>query len=191
MKTIEKRVRTVKVWTKQHKGILDIFKDNGRYIVKKEYIESKMEEHASLYTEVYAWYAHKAASIVPKPEDVRYPIWVSMDESEIIGGAGDSVLLELDVPENELIVLDIDKWGLIVNYMYIPKDEHDKTEHEKTLAVYRIDDTAAYMSSFYPSLKNKIRKSWDRLFDDSIAMSPVKVGTVWEIKREWISKITE
>lgn len=183
--------QTAKVWTKQHRGILEVLERCGRYIVKREYIEEKMEEHADLYTEVYAWYAHRAAEVVPKPDDVLYPIWVSLDEAEVIGGGGDAVLLELDVPREELIVLDIDKWGLIVNYMYIPRDEADREDHEKMLASYRLDDTEAYMSPFYPSVKSKIRKSWDRLFDDSVVMSPVKVGTLWEVKREWIVKITE
>ena len=38
----------VKVWTRQSEGILDILEKEGRYIVKKEYIEKKMEEHAGL-----------------------------------------------------------------------------------------------------------------------------------------------
>lgn len=181
----------IRVWTRQHTGIIDILERDGRYIAKREYIEAKMGEHAGLYTDVYSWYASRAASVAPKPGDVRYPIWVSLSEAETVGGSGDSVLLELLAPEAGLIVIDIDKWGLIVNYMYIPKDEADRAEHEKMLDSYRIDDAGAYMSPFYPNVKNKIRKSWDRLFDDSIVMSPVKIGTLWEIKREWIEKITE
>lgn len=182
---------TIRVWTKQHRDILGVLEDRGRYIVKRQYIESKMDEHAGLYTEVYAWYADRAASVVTRPQDVEYPVWVSLDEGEVVGGGGDDVLLQLDVPSDRLIVLDIDKWGLIVNYMYIPRDEADRAEHERLLAAYRIDDTAAYMSPFYPSVKQKIRKSWDRLFDSSVVMSPVKIGTLWEVKREWISRITE
>lgn len=181
---------TVRVWTKQHRDILGILEKNGRFIAKREYIVSKMGEHAGLYTDVYAWYADRASLAVPKPDDVEYPIWVSLDRGEVVGGDGDAALLELDVPKEKLIVLDIDKWGLIVNYMYIPKDDKDREAHERTLASYRVDDTGAYMSPFYPGIKSKIRKSWERLFDDTIVMSPVKIGTIWEIKSEWMVKTT-
>ncbi len=163
--------------------------ENERYIVKKEYIIKKMEEHASLYLDVYSWYAKKAEKIVNKPVDVKYPIWVSLTEESKIENTEGNVLLEIDIEEDKLITLDIDKWGYVVNYMYIPKDEEDKVKHEKVLKNYGIDDIKAYMTPFYPHIKNEIIKSWDRLFDDNIVLSPVKVGTIWEIRKEWIVKI--
>lgn len=180
----------VKVWTRQSDGILDILEREGRYIVKKEYIEKKMEEHAGLYLDVYTWYSAKAGSVSPKPAGVLYPVWVSLSQEEKLDDTEGDVTLELSVERSSLIVLDIDKWGYIVNYMYIPKDKQDEAEHDRMLGDYRIDDTKAYMTPFYPSVKSKIIKSWDRLFDDTIVMSPVKIGTIWEIRKEWILNIT-
>ncbi len=180
--------KTAKVWTKQHENILHDLNENGRYIVKEEYIKKKMEEHADLYLGVYSWYTKKAEKIVTKPLDVKYPIWVSLSEESKIENSNGNVLLEIDIDENKLITIDLDKWGYVVNYMYIPKDEEDKLKHENILKSYNVDDTKAYMSPFYPHIKNKIIKSWDRLFDDNIKLSPVKVGTIWEIKKEWIAK---
>lgn len=180
----------VRVWTRQDEAILDVLEKEGRYIVRKKYIEKKMEEHSGLYLDVYTWYSSKAGDISKKPHDVKYPVWVSLSEEEKLENTDGNVTLELSVDRSSLIVLDIDKWGLIVNYMYIPKDKRDEEEHEKMLSRYRIDDTKAYMTPFYPSVKSKIIKSWDRLFDDSIEMSPVRVGTIWEIKKEWILNIT-
>lgn len=181
----------VKIWTKQHRDILNVLKEHGRYIVKKEYIEQKMEDHAGLYLDVYAWFVGKAEKIVPRPPDVNYPIWVSLSEEEKIANSDGNVLLEIDIDKDRLITIDIDKWGRIVNYMYIPENGEDEQKHEKLLADYRVDDTKAYMTPFYPVIKNKIIKSWDRLFDDNIVLSPVRVGTIWEIKQEWIVSITE
>ena len=180
----------VKVWTRQSEEILDILEKEGRYIVKKEYIEKKMEEHAGLYLDVYTWYSSKAENISPKPPGVKYPVWVSLLQEEKLDDCEGNVTLELSIDRSSLIILDIDKWGYIVNYMYIPKDKQDEEEHDRMLASYRIDDTKAYMTPFYPSVKSKIMKSWDRLFDDTIVMSPVKIGTIWEIKKEWILNIT-
>lgn len=181
----------VTIWTKQHMGILDILERKGRYVVKKEYIEQKMEEHAGIYLNVYNWYHKAAGQIIAPPDDVKYPIWVSLSEEEKIGNSEGNVHLEIQINPSKLIIMDMDKWGRIVNYMYIPKDKADEEEHDKLLKLYNIDDTYAYMSPYFPAVKNKIIKSWDRLFDDSVVLSPVKVGTIWELKKEWIVNITK
>ncbi len=62
--------KKVKVWTKQHADILIDLEKNGRYIVKKEYIQQKMGDHAQLYLEVYNWYRKAAERVVPAPSDV-------------------------------------------------------------------------------------------------------------------------
>ncbi len=183
--------KKVKVWTKQHKDILKDLNDNGRYIVKKQYIENKMEDHSDLYFNSYNWFRNRAKEIVPVPDDVEFPIWVSVTEESKIPNSEGNVLLEIEVDEDLLITMDLDKWGYIVNYMYIPKDKEDEENHAKILKSYGIDDTRGYMSNFYPNIKNKIVKSWERLFDDSIILSDARVGTLWEIKKEWITKISK
>lgn len=181
--------KKVKVWTKQHANILIDLEKNGRYIVKKEYIQQKMGEHAQLYLEVYNWYRKSAEKIVPVPSDVEYPVWVSLSESEKIGNSDGNVMLEIEVDENILITMDMDKWGRIVNYMYIPKDNDDQVVHDKLLDSYNTNDCLAYMSPFFPIIKKKIQKSWDRLFDDSFSLTPVRVGTLWEVRKEWIINV--
>lgn len=179
----------VTVWTKQNANILDILEKEGRYIVKKEYIRQKMGDHANLYLEVYGWYRKEAEKIVPAPEDVAYPIWVSLNEGEQIANSDGNVILEIAVEEEELITMDIDKWGRIVNYMYIPKDDADQQSHDNMLKDYNTSDTKAYMSPFFPNIKKKIQKSWSRLFDDTYNLSSMRVGTIWELKKEWIIKV--
>lgn len=181
--------KKVKVWTKQHANILTDLAKNERYIVKKEYIQQKMGDYAQSYLDVYNWYRKAAEKIVPAPSDVEYPIWVSLNEHEKIGNSDGNVLLEIEVDEDFLITMDIDKWGRIVNYMYIPQSEADQAEHDKLIESYSTSDCLAYMSPFFPVIKKKIQKSWDRLFDDSFTLSPVKVGTLWEIRKEWILNV--
>lgn len=179
----------VKIWTKQHKNILQDLEQSGRYLVKKEYIINKMEEHSGIYLDTYNWLFHSASRFMEIPEDARYPIWVSVTEESRIQNSEGNVLLEILVDADKIFVMDLDKWGRIVNYMYIPKDPQDEREHEELLKRYGIDDSTAYMSPFYPSVKSKIIKSWDRLYDEGIELSPAKVGIIWEVKQEWIVKI--
>lgn len=181
----------VKVWTKQHENILRDLEINGRYIVKREYIVNKMEEHASLYLDVYNWYYQAASKLVRPPEDAQYPIWVSLTEEDRIGNSSGNVQMEILVEQDRLITMDIDKWGKIVNYMYIPADVQDEKEHAAMLGRYGIDDCTAYMTPFYPNIKRKIIKSWERLFDESIILSKVRVGTLWELRKEWIVTVTK
>lgn len=183
-------MKKVKVWTKQHKNILQVLEQEGRYIAKKEYIEQKMEDHTRLYLGVYDWFYHKAAELVAPPADVKYPIWVSLTKEESIANSEGNVLLEIELDADQVITVDLFKWGNIVNYLYIPSDLEDYEEHKEMLAKYQIDDVTAYMSPFYPNIKRKIEKSRDRLFDDSTVLGDEKVGTIWEIRKEWITSIT-
>ncbi|MBU5583800.1 DUF3841 domain-containing protein, partial [Enterococcus sp. S181_ASV_20] len=74
--------------------------------------------------------------------------------------------------------------------LYIPKDLEDQREHTRLLEKYGIDDITAFMTLFYPNIKRKIEQSHERLFDDSSVLGEMKVGTIWEIRKEWITQIT-
>lgn len=178
------------VWTRQSAKILDELDQNGRYIVKKSYIEEKMEEHAKLYFETYTWYSNKAKNLVEKPDDVIFPIWVSLTESSMLGLTEGNVLLELSIDEEALILVDQEKWGYVVNYLYIPKDEMDDQQHEAMLRKFNLDETEAYMSPFYPAIKAQIIKSWDRVFTIDQDIKPENLtATIWEIKSENVVRI--
>lgn len=180
----------VKVWTRQHENILEIIEKKGRYIVKKDYIESKMESCAKFYFEVYSWYTRKAQEIVPKPYDVKYPIWVSLNENYMLQNIQGTVILELLLDKGLIIEMDAEKWDRIVNLWYVPKDEKDEEEYDKKLVKYGISNcSSAYMSNFYPHLKREIINSWDRLFDSSYSQSNLRQGTIWEVKSEWIINV--
>ena len=180
----------VRIWTRQNERILDILKNEGRYVVKREYIENKLEDCAKYYFEVYSWYTREASKIVPKPEDVKYPVWVSITPDFMLQHTPGTVILELLVERDLIIVMDTEKWDRVVNLWYVPLDKKDEDEYDKKLKNYGISNCSnAYISSFYPHLKNEIIKSWDRLFDNSYSLSDLKQGTIWEVKREWVQKI--
>lgn len=180
----------IKVWTRQSEKVLDVLEKKGRYIVKEEYIVDKMEEFHDLYLDVYKWYTRKAKEIVPKPDDVKYPIWVSVTDNYMLQPVKGSVVLELLVDKDKVITMDVEKWGRIVNYWYVSMDREDEKEHDKKLKKYGLSDgSSAYMSNFYPIIKREIIKSWDRLFDNSYRLSDVIQGTIWEVKKEWIVNV--
>lgn len=180
----------MKVWTKQHKNILDTLEQNGRHIAKREHIVGKMENISKFYLDVYNWYVRGASKFVQKPEDVEYPIWVSLTPESALSNDPDTIVLELELDSSKVLELDFDQWGYIVNYMYIAEGPEDECEHQKLLDKYGINDPQAYMTNYYPAIKKKIIKSWDRIFQSSnLEEKTIRVGTIWEIKKEWIKKI--
>lgn len=103
-----------------------------------------------------------------------------------------TVIMELTLDPSRITSVNIEKWGAILNYSYIPADEKDAKRHHELLEQYGISDAKAYMSQFYPQIKREIVLSWDRLFDDSIILgNDSKYGNIWEIRKEWVTKVIE
>ena len=180
------------VWTRQDKKILDSFED-GIYRCKEQYINQKMENFSDYYKNLYKWYTKKAKKIVPKPDpSVKYPIWVSIDKDMQLRPNEDSIILKLSIPKEKIVITDLEKWGYVVNFLYLPKNEKDYKKHKKILQRYQINDPTELImgdkGNFYPQLKQKVKKSWDRLFDD-YTISDIRQGTIWQIKKNQIIDI--
>ena len=148
----------IRVWTKQHENVLKELKSTGRYIAKKEYIIMDLQEHANIVLEAYNWLVKNSPNVSNKPKDVEFPVWVSFARDS-------TMILELEIEETLITKINIMKWGMILNYAYLPENESDENRHKKLLENYRISDAQAYMSQFYPQIKREIIDSWKRLFD--------------------------
>lgn len=183
----------IKLWTRQHKGVLKDLEKYGVYRVKKEYIEKKLDTIAPFYLKVYRWYTEKASKLVPKPEKVQYPIWLSTTKNLMLQPTEDTVVLELEVDKKYVVITDQEKWGYVINYWYVPLDREDERKHNAELKKYGISDESdlsmGSKGNFYPLLRDKIKKSWDRLFDDNIRLCNLTQATLWEIKKEWIVNV--
>lgn len=178
------------VWTKQNENVAKALAETGRYIAKKEYIFRDLEEHAPLVLEVYDWLVKNSPAAPQKPADVEYPIWVSTSKEATMLPSEGAVILELEVDPALITRVNIDKWGTILNYSYIPADAADAKRHLQMLEEYRVSDAKAYMSQFYPRIKREIQESWRRLFDDSVILgSGNSYGNIWEIRNEWVRNI--
>ncbi|MFV0520408.1 MAG: DUF3841 domain-containing protein [Lachnospirales bacterium] len=190
---IKKPNETIKLWTRQNKNILNDLEKNGVYKVKEEYISNKMDTIFNFYIERYEWYTKRASKVVPMPEGALYPIWLSTTSDIMLQLTEDTVILELELDKNKVVFTDMNKWGYVINYFYLPLDLEDEAKHNKELKKLAIgDETALIMGdkgNFYPLLKNKVIKSWDRLFEPPKEITAEVQATLWEIKKEWIRNI--
>ncbi|MCH4890857.1 DUF3841 domain-containing protein [Acidaminobacter sp. JC074] len=181
----------VRVWTRQDKRILEVLDKQGHYRVDKSYILKRYEDCSDVYLDAYHWFSKEASKIVKRPEGCTYPIWLTVDPRIQINPIKGQVLLELEVDKKDLLVMDAAKWDHILNYWYIPKDSEDQKAYLADLEKRGIkDQSSIYTSNFYPLLKRRVLDSWKRLFDESNMLSTLTQGAIWEIKKEWIVKIT-
>ena len=74
----------MRFWTRQHEAVWDELQKTGQYIVKKEYIEAKNDTISEFYLELYEWYTKAAGKYIDIPEDLKYPIWLSVSEDMML-----------------------------------------------------------------------------------------------------------
>ena len=180
----------IKVWTKQHRAVLDGLERDGRYTAKRAYVELENGDCAPIVLEAYNWLVSHAPGREHRPAGAEYPVWVSFSRDKAMLPQENTVLLEIAVDPALVTPIHVAKWGTILNYSYIPLDEQDARRHRELLQLYRVSDTKAYLSQFYPQIKREIVASWDRLFDDSVQLNgDLRYGIVWEVQRQWVTQV--
>lgn len=180
------------LWTIQPKKIYDEIMRTGRY--RCDFNKS----HMTAWKYQYDWLVQEMKSRIGKPpKGVTYPVWAwYMWESRRKkpdlrrekwenGTKGDRfVCMEIDIPENRLLLSDFDLWSIILLNSLISESEE---EYRKLKAVY-------------DSLPEKDRRTfreqnWKKAFNitpyenDWICRGSSIQATFWELRREDINSI--
>ena len=138
----------------------------------------------------YDWLAKALPGGELRPADAEYPVWVSARQETTMLQSPDTVILELEVEESLLTWINVAKWGAINNFSYLPADEADDRRHRKQMQDLGISDAEACLSRFYPELRQEIRQSWQRLFDDRVQLGSHAVyGLLWELRQSWVRQV--
>ncbi len=174
------------VYTNQHVSVLNELEMKGMYHGKDKYIRMDLEEHADIVFKAYDFLKKKMGI----SEKEVYPVWVTLNEEDTMFAREGRVILKLSVPSENILRINIRKWGSILNYSYLPSDEKDLIRHRNLLKEMNVSDAKAYMTSFYPEIKNEIEKSWERLFDrETDEPTDTWYGIIPEIRKEWVVSI--
>ena len=189
----ETEKKTVKLYTRQNDKTLYQLERDGRVINQRAYVELHFGDIAPLFMESYDWFTREAAKRVPKPEDVKAPIWCSISVENCLKPIPGTVVYVLEVPESQVIYFDDVKWDYVLNRIYLPKDEEDDAayrQHLKELGVpNRFEILAGKYQGKYPEEEQRIRESWKRIFEiDNWTIFNV-CGNLWEIKKSWVRQI--
>ena len=164
----------------------------GRYEVQERYVREKNAEISDYYLGLYRWLTEgcRSRGLARIPESGAYPIWLALSEAQKLPAAPGCVTFELEVPEEHLFVLDYDLWGYRVNNWYVPLDAADEAAHDEEIRRLGIVNEATLVmgdkGNFYPHMRQKLVRSWDRLFEGANEDVDHNVGVIWEIRPEWV-----
>lgn len=175
------------MWAAQTQIVWRTVQQDGVSYVKKEYIDKKYGETAWIFRTAYDFFIRRFQMKVDKPEEAKSPVWLYLDPKWASAGPG-TVLMKLEVPENQIVYFDMRRWSEVLNLSFVGEG---KEEFEKELQRQGVRDSMEVFSKpFYPLLKNKIQRSWDRIFEIENVEPQYIQGAVWCIKKEWIKDVT-
>lgn len=186
----------MKLWTFQLPGTAETVKTTGTYRCDAE------QDTTCASIEAYDAYDFMVESMekkgIKKPDGVKYPVWAwyRIDGKNARPNCRSNEyrqyqateLLELEVPDEQVLLSDFDGWHDVLNRCY-----HDgsKTEQE-------YDEAWSWYESLQAEEQERVkRESWNGIFDiDPIIETEwchrgLYVQAVfWEIKPEYIKKVT-
>ncbi len=185
--------KTVKLYTRQNDKTLYQLERDGRLINQRVYVELHFGDIAPLFMESYDWFTKEAAKRVPKPGDVKAPLWCSISAENCLKPIPGTVVYVLEVPEDQVIYFDDVKWDYVLNRIYLPKDKEDEQAYRKHLEEMGITNRFSFFDGpykgMYPEEEARIKESWKRIFEiDDWTIFNV-CGNLWEIKKAWVKQI--
>ncbi len=185
--------KTVRLYTRQNDKTLYQLERDGRLINQRVYVELHFGDIAPLFMESYDWFTKEAAKRVPKPDDVKAPLWCSISAKNCLKPIPGTVVYVLEVPEDQVIYFDDVKWDYVLNRIYLPKDKEDEQAYRKHLEEMGITNRFSFFDGpykgMYPEEEARIKESWKRIFEiDDWTIFNV-CGNLWEIKKAWVKQI--
>lgn len=162
----------------------------------------KMAVADEVYMDAYNWMVGKMKKRIgsPKINGVEYPIWgwanhgnrkKEIKPYEFDSNLDELAVINMDIPENELLLSDFDLWHYVLNKssIYPHNSSLGKLKREAKKYGYRFWD-------FPIGLQNRVMESWELIFDlnKRLKLWPQKQNrwiqaTFWQIKREWIRDV--
>ena len=187
------RKETVRLYTRQNDKTLYQLERDGRIINQRIYVQLHFGDIAPLFLESYDWFTRKASAMVEKPPDVQAPIWCSISRENCLRPVPGTVVYVLEVPRDQVIYFDDEKWDYVLNRIYLPKDGKDREQYRQHLRELGVANGFEFFpgryKGMYPEEGRRLWESWDRIFDiDRWTVFNV-CGNIWEIRREWVLRI--
>lgn len=183
----------VNLYTRQHENSLYELKNKGIIQNKRLYVSLHMRDISDFFLEKYDYFVKMASKIVPKPDDISYPIWCSVSKGNCLKPIEKEVVYAITAPKDEVIYFDGAKWDLVLNNQYVPLDEDDAKDFDallKKCGAYKVYNVfEKKYNGIFDDVREKIINSWERIFEITDKSEFVVQANLWQIKEEWIKHI--
>ena len=184
---------TVRLYTRQNDKTLFQLEREGRILNRRAYVEMHFGSIAPLFMESYAWFTKEAEKRIQRPDYAEASIWCSISVENCLKPIPGTVVYVLDVPAEQVVYFDEQKWDYVLNRIYLPKDDEDSRSYQNYIKERGFRSQFEFFEGRYkgqyPEEEKRIIESWSRVFEiDEWTIFNV-CGNIWEIKKEWVSKI--
>lgn len=160
----------MKLWTIQPKVVVDAIRRGETYVCNPSLSphvgeDAVMAEH---FVNAYNWISSRLDKVTPRPEGVQYPVWAwhtwwgrrcSPDLNHVMfeGTEDNSAILELDIPEKELLLTSMEMYNYVLNNSIAVTDKEWIEWEEKG-----IDDEMCSFKWFMERCRHHLELSWDK-----------------------------
>lgn len=182
------------VWTIQPVKVYEQLKEDGFFHTDPNM--SRLLEYDN-FQRAYEWMMQKMEErIGPKPGGVKSPIWAwhtfdyihkkpDLRRREFNAGEGDMVCIELEIPEEDILLSDEEAWHFVLGNYYLPTALNE-TDY---------DNEEEYNALSYEMKAQAKKESWDRIFDlspyesDWMHRGRFIQATFWEIRLDQVKAV--
>ncbi|MBO5180041.1 MAG: DUF3841 domain-containing protein [Clostridia bacterium] len=185
----------MRLWTVQPVEVWKLLQENGRYVCDK----TKSECLSDLtFVESYDWLVKEMEDrIGARDEDVEYPVWawhtfdgkndeLDLDKESYVSAGEEAVCLEIEIPDNEVVLTDFNNWHCVLNNSYCAS----------ALSEEEWESEMKWFDSLERDEKKKVKEeSWRRIFDitrivnDFVENGMYVQATFWSLKLENVKKV--
>ncbi|WP_295076896.1 DUF3841 domain-containing protein [Ruminococcus sp.] len=146
----------------------------------------------------YNWLANEMKKRIGKPsKDVEYPVWAwyihdssrkkpDLRKTGLVRRGKRMVCLEIDIPDNEVVLSDEEAWHFVINDWYL-SGATDEAAFDKDIS---------WFESLPDNKKQEVKLiSWQRIFDIEPFANGFEIkgryvqATFWELRAEQIRKV--
>lgn len=185
----------MRLWTVQPVEVWKLLQEKGLYVCDKAKSECLEDPY---FVAAYDWLvAQMEDRVGARPEGVEYPVWawytydgvhgeLNLDKESYVGKGQKAVCLEIEIPDNEVVLTDFENWHCVLNNAYC----------SNALSEEEWDRDMEWYDSIGMEEQKKVKvESWQRVFDvtpiinDFVANGMYVQATFWSLKLENVRNV--